>query len=176
MLCVDVTGCNVFAHSHAAAAFGHVIALHEHAAGPGDPATAPDPIDPAIRALGKGKAHKFKNFVAAATEHLSPHLDFSFTAFEFSFSGILGPGDEKTIAFLKKARAAKFKADPAPGTGATLRYTVAAFEANLRDNVAVAIARGHARMLRAVGRPSRSQSSLARNRAPAARGIRLVGG
>ena len=43
MLCVEVTCCNVLAHPLPRSCFGHVIALHEHAAGP---------------------CHTFKNFVA----------------------------------------------------------------------------------------------------------------
>jgi hypothetical protein len=116
-------------------------------------AQAPSRIPRAFRVAESRKRRKFAPLLAAAQQHLSGEAQVQFLTFGFSTQGTLSPGAEETIKCLKEAYGKKCEGEPAPRDGAPMKYRMAKFEADTRDEIAVAIARGVGESHAIAGRP-----------------------
>jgi hypothetical protein len=107
----------------------------------------------AFRVAESRKCRKFAQLLSAAQEHLAGEAQVQFLTFGFSTQGTLSPGAGETIKCLKEAYGKKCEGELAPRDGAPMKYRMAKFEADTRDEIAAAIARGVEEMHAIAGGP-----------------------
>ena len=146
---IDVTSTNLLSHQYATPTFIQRQKLEEHARDPKP--VAPNRVPRALRNCETMKRLKYKHLMETAQEHLAGEMGVQCWAFAFLLQATLGPEVEEVIKGLKEAYGRRLERDPAPRDGESTKHRMMVFEKELRDEIAVAIARGLGEMQMSAG-------------------------